>query len=128
MHFSQGDKRRAEQNSGPNEMVACTSCEGNSSPCTHTASSTNGCATEVILYLFNGLFSSVSEMCSRGYEHEKIYQWLLFSRVECDFYFVSLLWLVTSFHFTSLSCIFIINAERLMFLFHSFKRVQLRTT
>lgn len=29
---------------GPNEMVACTSCGGNS-PCTHSAN--NGCATEV---------------------------------------------------------------------------------
>lgn len=49
--FHQGDKRREQ--SGPSEMVACTSCEGNT-PCTHTASSNNGCATEVISN-FNGL-------------------------------------------------------------------------
>jgi hypothetical protein len=54
----QGDKRREGPNAaGPNEIVACTSCAGDGSPCTHTASN-NGCATEVILY-FNGLFTSV---------------------------------------------------------------------
>lgn len=50
----QGEKRRGEP-SGPNEIVACTSCAGDGSPCTHTTAN-NGCATEVILY-FNGLFS-----------------------------------------------------------------------
>lgn len=49
----QGEKRREQ--SGPNEIVACTSCAGDGSPCTHSATN-NGCATEVILY-FNGLFS-----------------------------------------------------------------------
>jgi hypothetical protein len=49
----QGDKRREGPNpAGPNEIVACTSCAGDGSPCTHTASN-NGCATEVISY-FNG--------------------------------------------------------------------------
>jgi hypothetical protein len=33
--------------SGPNEIVACTSCGGDGSPCTHTAN--NGCPTEVVL-------------------------------------------------------------------------------
>lgn len=46
----QGEKRREQ--SGPNEIVACTSCAGDGSPCTHSATN-NGCATEVILY-FNG--------------------------------------------------------------------------
>lgn len=46
----QGEKRREQ--SGPNEIVACTSCGGDGSPCTHSATN-NGCATEVILY-FNG--------------------------------------------------------------------------
>lgn len=47
----QGEKRREQ--SGPNEIVACTSCGSDGSPCTHSAAN-NGCATEVIL---NGLFS-----------------------------------------------------------------------
>lgn len=43
----QGEKRR--EPSGPNEIVACTSCGNDSSPCTHSAN--NGCpATEVILH------------------------------------------------------------------------------
>ena len=55
--YLQGDKRREGPNSaGPNEIVACTSCAGDGSPCTHTASNRNGCATEVTLY-FNGTFS-----------------------------------------------------------------------
>lgn len=55
--YLQGDKRREGPNSaGPNEIVACTSCAGDGSPCTHTASNRNGCATEVTLY-FNGIFS-----------------------------------------------------------------------
>ncbi|XP_044778720.1 glutamate-gated chloride channel isoform X15 [Drosophila simulans] len=38
----QGEKR---QNAGaPNEIVACTTCGGSNSPCTHSAN--NGCATE----------------------------------------------------------------------------------
>ncbi|CAO1353653.1 unnamed protein product [Diamesa serratosioi] len=37
-----GEKRR--EPSGPNEIVACTSCGGDASPCTHSAN--NGCATE----------------------------------------------------------------------------------
>ncbi|XP_065074634.1 glutamate-gated chloride channel isoform X18 [Ochlerotatus camptorhynchus] len=32
------------ESSGPNEIVACTSCAGGTSPCTHSAN--NGCATE----------------------------------------------------------------------------------
>jgi len=43
----QGEKRREQ--SGPNEIVACTSCGSDGSPCTHSAAN-NGCATEVILY------------------------------------------------------------------------------
>ncbi|XP_033159222.1 glutamate-gated chloride channel isoform X16 [Drosophila mauritiana] len=39
---TQGEKR---QNAGaPNEIVACTTCGGSNSPCTHSAN--NGCATE----------------------------------------------------------------------------------
>lgn len=38
----QNEKKRDA--SGPNEIVACTTCGGNS-PCTHSAN--NGCATEV---------------------------------------------------------------------------------
>ncbi|XP_021698513.1 glutamate-gated chloride channel isoform X18 [Aedes aegypti] len=37
-----GVKKR--ESSGPNEIVACTSCAGGTSPCTHSAN--NGCATE----------------------------------------------------------------------------------
>ncbi|XP_037936830.1 uncharacterized protein LOC119670587 isoform X3 [Teleopsis dalmanni] len=37
-----GEKKR--DTSGPNEIVACTTCGGSSSPCTHSAN--NGCATE----------------------------------------------------------------------------------
>ncbi|XP_055377221.1 glutamate-gated chloride channel isoform X2 [Condylostylus longicornis] len=37
-----GEKRR--DIGGPNEIVACTSCGGGTSPCTHSAN--NGCATE----------------------------------------------------------------------------------
>ena len=55
----QGEKKRdqapASGGSGVqerNEIVACTSCGNNGSPCTHSAN--NGCATEVILY-FNGI-------------------------------------------------------------------------
>lgn len=40
----QGTEKRREPGP-PNEIVACTSCAGSSSPCTHTAN--NGCATEV---------------------------------------------------------------------------------
>lgn len=44
----QGEKKR--EPGGPNEIVACTSCGGGNSPCTHSAN--NGCATEVrILYV-----------------------------------------------------------------------------
>ncbi|XP_062708730.1 glycine receptor subunit alpha-2 isoform X14 [Aedes albopictus] len=39
---TQGVKKR--ESSGPNEIVACTSCAGGTSPCTHSAN--NGCATE----------------------------------------------------------------------------------
>ncbi|XP_037907702.1 glycine receptor subunit alpha-2 isoform X2 [Hermetia illucens] len=39
---SPGEKKRDA--SGPNEIVACTSCGGGTSPCTHAAN--NGCATE----------------------------------------------------------------------------------
>lgn len=39
----QGEKKREQ--GGPNEIVACTSCGGGNSPCTHSAN--NGCATEV---------------------------------------------------------------------------------
>ncbi|CRL03300.1 CLUMA_CG016328, isoform A [Clunio marinus] len=38
-----GEKRR--EPSGPNEIVACTSCGSDGSPCTHSATN-NGCATE----------------------------------------------------------------------------------
>ncbi|XP_050333722.1 uncharacterized protein LOC126761499 isoform X4 [Bactrocera neohumeralis] len=38
----QGEKRRDVR--APNEIVACTTCGGSSSPCTHSAN--NGCATE----------------------------------------------------------------------------------
>ncbi|XP_035913748.1 glutamate-gated chloride channel isoform X27 [Anopheles stephensi] len=37
-----GVKKR--ESGGPNEIVACTSCAGGTSPCTHSAN--NGCATE----------------------------------------------------------------------------------
>ncbi|XP_030387568.1 uncharacterized protein LOC115634139 isoform X2 [Scaptodrosophila lebanonensis] len=37
-----GEKRRDA--GGPNEIVACTTCGGSNSPCTHSAN--NGCATE----------------------------------------------------------------------------------
>ncbi|KAL5290483.1 pHCl family protein [Megaselia abdita] len=37
-----GEKKR--EPGGPNEIVACTSCGGGNSPCTHSAN--NGCATE----------------------------------------------------------------------------------
>uniref|UniRef100_A0A1B0CWG9 Uncharacterized protein n=1 Tax=Lutzomyia longipalpis TaxID=7200 RepID=A0A1B0CWG9_LUTLO len=37
-----GEKKR--ESGGPNEIVACTSCGGGTSPCTHSAN--NGCATE----------------------------------------------------------------------------------
>lgn len=49
----QGEKRREQ--SGPNEIVACTSC-GDGSPCTHTAA--NNCATEVIKYFIISLGST----------------------------------------------------------------------
>ncbi|XP_055627495.1 glutamate-gated chloride channel isoform X21 [Toxorhynchites rutilus septentrionalis] len=39
---TQGVKKR--ESGGPNEIVACTSCAGGTSPCTHSAN--NGCATE----------------------------------------------------------------------------------
>ncbi|XP_052567090.1 glutamate-gated chloride channel isoform X2 [Culex pipiens pallens] len=39
---TQGVKKR--ESGGPNEIVACTSCAGGNSPCTHSAN--NGCATE----------------------------------------------------------------------------------
>ncbi|XP_058458302.1 glycine receptor subunit alpha-2 isoform X21 [Malaya genurostris] len=39
---TQGVKKR--DSGGPNEIVACTSCAGGTSPCTHSAN--NGCATE----------------------------------------------------------------------------------
>ncbi|XP_058831264.1 gamma-aminobutyric acid receptor subunit alpha-4 isoform X18 [Topomyia yanbarensis] len=42
METSFGVKKR--ESSGPNEIVACTSCAGGTSPCTHSAN--NGCATE----------------------------------------------------------------------------------
>ncbi|XP_037722775.1 glutamate-gated chloride channel isoform X11 [Drosophila subpulchrella] len=38
----QGEKRR--EAGAPNEIVACTTCGGSNSPCTHSAN--NGCATE----------------------------------------------------------------------------------
>ncbi|XP_037722781.1 glutamate-gated chloride channel isoform X17 [Drosophila subpulchrella] len=39
---TQGEKRR--EAGAPNEIVACTTCGGSNSPCTHSAN--NGCATE----------------------------------------------------------------------------------
>ncbi|XP_062543547.1 gamma-aminobutyric acid receptor subunit theta isoform X4 [Armigeres subalbatus] len=42
METSFGVKKR--ESGGPNEIVACTSCAGGTSPCTHSAN--NGCATE----------------------------------------------------------------------------------
>ncbi|XP_058458297.1 gamma-aminobutyric acid receptor subunit alpha-4 isoform X17 [Malaya genurostris] len=42
METSFGVKKR--DSGGPNEIVACTSCAGGTSPCTHSAN--NGCATE----------------------------------------------------------------------------------
>ncbi|KAG5677229.1 hypothetical protein PVAND_007005 [Polypedilum vanderplanki] len=41
-NFFKNEKKRDA--SGPNEIVACTSCGGGNSPCTHSAN--NGCATE----------------------------------------------------------------------------------
>jgi hypothetical protein len=43
--FLKNEKKRDA--SGPNEIVACTSCGGGNSPCTHSAN--NGCATEVLI-------------------------------------------------------------------------------
>ncbi|XP_036214007.2 uncharacterized protein pHCl-1 isoform X4 [Bactrocera oleae] len=42
MNAETGEKRRDVR--APNEIVACTTCGGSSSPCTHSAN--NGCATE----------------------------------------------------------------------------------
>uniref|UniRef100_A0A336LTH9 CSON004372 protein n=1 Tax=Culicoides sonorensis TaxID=179676 RepID=A0A336LTH9_CULSO len=39
-----GETSKKRESSGPNEIVACTSCGGTNSPCTHSAN--NGCATE----------------------------------------------------------------------------------
>jgi hypothetical protein len=55
---SQGEKKREQggrsggggadaASNVPNEIVACTNCGGDGSPCTHSATN-NGCATEVI--------------------------------------------------------------------------------
>lgn len=66
----QGEKKREQEGGGAagsssgsaperNEIVACTICATDGSPCTHTASN-NGCATEVSsckLILFQTLFS-----------------------------------------------------------------------
>lgn len=68
----QGEKRR--EPSGPNEIVACTSCAGDGSPCTHSATN-NGCATEVILY-FNGLLSLwLRIFIIDYYSLECVFQW-----------------------------------------------------
>uniref|UniRef100_A0A336LWV9 CSON004372 protein n=1 Tax=Culicoides sonorensis TaxID=179676 RepID=A0A336LWV9_CULSO len=42
--FGPGETSKKRESSGPNEIVACTSCGGTNSPCTHSAN--NGCATE----------------------------------------------------------------------------------
>ncbi|XP_063702212.1 gamma-aminobutyric acid receptor subunit alpha-4 isoform X4 [Culicoides brevitarsis] len=43
--FGPGEQTSKKRESGgPNEIVACTSCGGSASPCTHSAN--NGCATE----------------------------------------------------------------------------------
>lgn len=59
----QGEKKREQTSGGGgvagtssaperNEIVACTSCAGDGTPCTHTASN-NGCATEVISLFYS---------------------------------------------------------------------------
>lgn len=46
LHWQPGENTSKKRESGgPNEIVACTSCGGSASPCTHSAN--NGCATEV---------------------------------------------------------------------------------
>lgn len=50
MFYSQKNEKKRDAG-GPNEIVACTSCGGGNSPCTHTAN--NGCATEVSRHLGN---------------------------------------------------------------------------